>query len=199
MKEIEEEVWTAAKFIRSNGTILDFTGLYEVSDLGRVRSLNYSNTGNIKIMSPCAVKCIDETMWYQEILCLDKKRYTLPVHRLVLSSFKENEYFPGAVCDHIVARSETSCDNSLSNLHWVSAQQNRNTEHCNVLLTEALTNHLVLSKRVRVTDLTTRESTEFPSAREAGRSLGINPKLPAAYISKCNGYCKKRNLHFAYV
>ena len=194
-----KEVWVPAVFIRENGSVLDFTGLYEVSSMGRVRSLNYRQTGKTRVLSLGTSKANDGTIYHHATLRLNNKRYLLQVHRMVLSSFKESEYFSGAVCDHIVARTETSCCNHMDNLHWVTQQQNSSTEHCRTSISKANTNHPSLSKQIRVTDLATGETTIYPSAKEAGRSLGINPKLPAARICQCNGYYKKLNLHFEYV
>lgn len=194
------ENWVPAVYIRpKDGSVLDFMGLYEVSSLGRVRSMDYHNTGKIKVLSQGTYENSSGAIYYMVTLCLNKKHYTLLTHRLVLSSFKLDDWFPNAVVDHINHRTSASCDNRLCNLRWVTQQQNVSTEHRKTLLSKVLTNHQSFSKRVRVTNFTTGETTIYPSAREAGRALGINPKLPAAYISKNKGYCKKRNLHFAYV
>ena len=194
-----KEIFVPARYINDDGTFLDFTGLYEVSNLGRVRSLDYNHTGKAKILSPYAFECKDGTILYKVGLCKDGKQYNKQVHRLVLSSFDQEGWSPGTVVDHIIARTSGSCDDRLSNLHWVDYSQNRTTEHCNELMSRALTNRKDLSKRVKATDLTTGEITEYPSANEAGRSLGINPKLPAACIKLYNGYYKKLNLHFEYI
>lgn len=200
MKENQiTERWVAARYIRENDTILDFTGKYEVSSLGRVRSLNYKRSGKTKVLSLGTIENTDGTILYNVVLRLNNKYYTIQAHRLVLSSFKESEYFSGAVCDHIDARTGSYCNNHLDNLHWVTPQQNSTTERCKTLKSKALTNHPTKSKRVQVTDLTTGESTEFPSANEVGRTLGINPKTPAMCINQRKGYYKKLNLHFAYV
>lgn len=200
MKEIKEEHWMPARYIRPNNTMLDFKNHYEVSDLGRVRSLNYRHTGKAKVLSQSTYECkdSDETIYYQVTLRKDNKRYTLSTHRLVLSSFKRSEYFPGAVVNHIEARSEI-CDNSLANLEWITQKDNVNTEHCKELQSITHTNHPTKSKRVRVTDLTTGKTTVYPSAKEAGRALGINPKTPAMCINQNKGFHKKLGLHFRYV
>ena len=199
MKEIKEEHWMPARYIRPNGTILDFTGLYEVSDLGRVRSLNYRRTGKTKELSQCTFECKDGTIYYQVTLRKGNKRHLLPVHRLVLSTFKESEFFEGAIVNHKVERTPFVCDNSLANLEWTTQKDNVNTEHRRTLLSKSQTNHPSKSKRVCVTDFTTWKTTVYPSAKEAGRSLGINPKIPAMCINQNKGFYKKLGLHFEYV
>lgn len=197
------ENWMPARYIRKNGAILDFTGLYEVSDLGRVRSLNYHRTGKAKELNTATYKDIDLSIYYMVMLCKDNKRYLLPVHRLILSSFRPEGhpegYSLGAVCNHKKERTSTSCINELWNLEWTTQKANVNTEHRRGLQSKAHTNHPSKSKRVRVTDLATGETTVYPSAMEAGRSLGINPKLPAACISNSKGFYKKMNLQFSYI
>ena len=198
-KNQTKEIWVPAKFIRTDGEILDFTGLYEVSDQGRVRSLNYNHTGRVRALSQCTNKGKDSTIRYTVWLCKVRKQYNLNVHRLVLSSFKESEFFPGAVVNHKVERTAVSCINTLSNLEWVFQKDNNSTEHCREARSKSHTNHPALSKRVKVTDLTTGEVAEYPSAHEAGRVLGINLNVPALCIRNYKGYYRKGNLHFAYV
>lgn len=193
-----KEIWVPAKYIRTDGTVLDFTSKYEVSSLGRVRSLNYNHTGKTKVMSYHANKAKDGSIYYQVWLCKDSKQYCLKVHRLVLSSFDQEGRSPNDVVDHIVPRTSTSCNNCLNNLHWTTQKENSNTEHRKTLNFEKQCNRPDLSKRVKVTfsDGTHRV---FPSAREAGRTLGINPDVPSHCINQHNGYYKKLNLHFEYV
>lgn len=197
-KNQTKEIWVPAKYIKKDNSVLDFTGLYEVSDLGRVRSLNYMHTGKAEVLSQ-AIPKVKDAILHQVLLCKDSKQYNLLVHRLVLSSFKENEHFSGALADHIDPRTETSCDDSLCNLRWVTPQDNVSTEHCKDATSKANTNHPSLSKRVKVTDLTTGTATIYPSAREAGRSLNLPSDTISPYIRKYNGFYRKGNLHFAYV
>lgn len=204
MKENQvTESWAPAVYIRPNGAIINFNGLYEVSDQGRVKSLNYKGTGKAKVMNPGTIECSDGTIYYKVELRKDHKNYSVSVHRLVLSTFRPNGhpegYFPKAVVDHIDARSSTSCVNKLANLRWVTQQQNTSTENSKVLRSKVMRNKPDRSKRVKVTNLTTREITMYPSAMEAGRALSINPRVPSNCIKCCKGYYKKLNLHFAYV
>lgn len=204
MKKIKEEHWKPARYIKGdNSSVLDFTGKYEVSSLGRVRSLNYRRTGKTKELSQVTHECIDGTIYYQVLLSKNNKKYTLQVHRLVLSSFRpkghSDGYFSGAIINHKVERTPFVCDNSLTNLEWTTQKDNVNTEHRRVLLSKSQTNHPSKSKKVRVTDLTTGKTTVYPSAKEAGRALGINPWTPAMCINQNKGFHKKLGLHFEYV
>lgn len=193
-----KEIFVPCKYIRENGTVLDFTGLYEVSNLGRVRSLNYRHTGKTRELSQGKSKAKDHSLRYIVTLYNNNKKYSILVHRLVLSSFDPEGFRHGPIVNHKVERTAESCINEFSNLEWATQKANLNTDHYRTLQSKAMTNHPTKSKKVKVTNLKTGQVTIYPSAMEAGRSLGINPRLPTAYISNCNGYCKKLNLHFEY-
>lgn len=197
MKEIKE-VWVPAVYIFESGVTIEFLN-YMVSDHGRVKSLNYNHTGKERILKRDKIKAKGKSInvYYQVALYKNNKRYQLPVYRIVLSSFKGSEYFPGAVADHIVARTEI-CNDCLTNLRWVTPQQNNSTDHAKELLSKAHTNHPSKSKKVKVT-FSDGTQQIFPSAKEAGRSLGISPTTPATYINQHNGFYKKMNLMFSYV
>lgn len=197
-----KEIWTAARYIRENGDVLDFTGLYEVSDQGRVRSMNYHGTGKVRELKQSTPKAKNGTIWYQVVLCKNGKTYSLPTHRLVLSSFRPEGhpkgYSPNAVADHINPREGNDCCNLLSNLRWFTRRDNVSTDHCKDLLSNTHTNHPSLSKQVRVT-LSDGTYMLFPSANEAERSMDLPYNTINQYIKKRKGYYKKRQLHFEYV
>lgn len=194
-----KEAWVPAKYFKTDGTVLDFTGLYEVSDLGRVRSLNYHRTGKTKIMKQATYNVSDGTIFHKLMLRKDNKKYLISVHRLVLCSFDPEGFRLERIVNHKVERTPFVCDNSLANLEWLEQRDNVSTKHCKDLLSKAFTNRTDMSKHVRVTDLTTGEIAEYPSAMEAGRSLGVNPSSVSVYINQRNGYYKKLNLHFEYI
>lgn len=63
MEKQEIETWVPTRYVKKDGSVLDFTGLYETSDMGRIRSLNYHRTGKMKIMQPGMAKGKDGTMF----------------------------------------------------------------------------------------------------------------------------------------
>ena len=198
MKEIKE-VWKTAVYIFESGVTIEFPG-YEVSSLGRVRSLNYNKTGKARVMRQHTSRHKDSTMYYTVgMWSKSNKKYLLQVHRLILSSFKRSEYFHGAVVNHKIERTTTSCINKLSNLELVTRQQNNSTDHRKDLISKALTNCNATSKRVSVTDLTTGEVTVYPSSREADRILGLPRCTASGHIRNTNGFYKKMNLMFSYI
>lgn len=92
----------------------DFPG-YEVSSMGKVRSLCYNNT--LEIRNLCQQKCRG---YYYCGLNKDGKKYFKRVHRLVAEAFLENPHKYPQV-DHI---NHDPYDNRLENLEWVPASEN---------------------------------------------------------------------------
>lgn len=191
------EHWKTAQYIFEDGHMEIFEN-YMVSDFGQVKSLDYNRTGKEKVLKQREHNDVN-AMSYEICLHKNNKTYTLFVHRLVLSTFKEKEYFPNAVVDHIIARDDSSCDNRLCNLRWTTQQQNISSARCKSLLSKTHINHPSLSKRVRVTDLTTRETTEYLSANEACRDIELPQGTVAIYIKQRKGFYKKLNLLFEYI
>ena len=145
-QEKVEEVWVSCKFINEKGSLEEYPN-YEVSNFGRVRSLNYDHTGKPKVLKPgCIVK--PNGTYYNVQLWKCKKSYYRRVHRLVLSSFCSKDYFKGAVVDHM---DSTPSNNKLNNLRWITQQENVSTLHYKEAMSKAKTNHPSFSKQVRVT------------------------------------------------
>ena len=190
---VVKEIWVPCKHINLDSVIEEYPG-YEVSNLGRVRSLNYRCTGKTKVRMPCAHVDSNGT-YYQVQLWKDNKPYLRSVHRLVLSSFDSKDYFKGAVVDHI---DSNPSNNRLSNLRWVTQQENSSTSHYKEAQSMAHINHPTKSKRVRVTFLEDGHSEIFPSKREVERALGI-PQVVAPCIRLYKGYYKKLNVLFEYI
>lgn len=189
-----EEIWVQCQHINPDGTIETYPE-YEVSNLGRVRSLNYNKTGKIRVMKPIALVRSHGT-YFCAHLCKDKKRYKRSVHRLILSSFDPKGYFKDAVIDHI---DSNPSNNRLSNLRWTTQQDNTSTSHCKEALSKIFTNRVDLSKQVKVTFLDDGHCEVFPSAHETSRALGIPLCTVSYHITLYKGYYKKLNVSFEYI
>lgn len=123
-----EEIWKDIYFIENN-IKYDYRGLYQVSNFGRVKSLErcyYSGKNhNIK-------KNIKEFILKQRLrsnypavtLLLYGKQKTFSVHRLVAHMFCDG-YFNGAEVDHINTIKD---DNRAENLRWVTCKENCNNK-----------------------------------------------------------------------
>lgn len=91
-----------------------YEGMYQVSDLGRVRSLKF---GKVRVLSPSKNKygylCVG--------LSKENKRKTVKVHRLVAVAFIPNSDESKTIINHI---NEDKTDNRVENLEWCTAQYN---------------------------------------------------------------------------
>lgn len=104
-----EEIWKP---------IEGYEGLYEVSNLGRVRSLNYNHTGKVKILS----LRVNKYGYIQVGLYNNGKRKFYGVHRLVAQAFIPNQDNKTEV-NHI---DEDKTNNIVTNLEWCTASYNIN-------------------------------------------------------------------------
>ena len=108
--------------------IKNFVGLYEISNMGRVRSLlKYKNT-TVKNGTPTIVPVRPKLLnlnktksgYYHAILNKDSKRYEYTVHRLVAVHFCEG-YKRGYVVNH---KDEDKTNNRADNLEWCTQDYN---------------------------------------------------------------------------
>ena len=97
--------------------VIGYEGLYEVSNLGRVKSLNYLKTGKEKILKERLHLGYNRVVLYKNGV---GKNYG--VHRLVWSAF--NGPIPkGLVINHL---NEIKNDNRLCNLEICTSKENTN-------------------------------------------------------------------------
>ena len=148
--------------------IAGYEGIYEVSDMGRVKSLNYNRTRNEKILKPRKTN----NGYLRVSLCKDGHTKQTLVHRLVAKAFIPNPNNLKTV-NH---KDEVKTNNTVGNLEWISQKDNLNYGTHNKRVGEAL------SKKVQMFDKSTGELlATFPSTCEAERVTGINH----GNISKC--------------
>lgn len=110
-----EEIWK---------DISGYEGLYQVSNLGRVRSFdryvrNGTSNRNIKrgkILKPCVTR----DGYLQLNLIKDKKKKVSTIHRLVAKAFIENPENKPCV-NHIDGNKQ---NNNVTNLEWVTYSEN---------------------------------------------------------------------------
>ena len=121
-----EEIWKDICFTE-NGIAWAYRGLYQVSNLGNIKSLAriyYSGANNN------TMKCVEEHLVKQGIrsgymnirLSKNGKEKSFQVHRLVAHMFVDG-YFDGAEVDHI---NTNPIDNHSENLRWVTRKENQN-------------------------------------------------------------------------
>ena len=97
--------------------VVGYEGLYMVSNLGNVKSLNYRRTGKENVLKPCV-----ENSGYLHV-GLHKYRKVLikNIHRLVCEAFLPNTENKREV-NHI---NGVKTDNRIKNLEWVTSGENK--------------------------------------------------------------------------
>lgn len=150
--------------------IIGYEGLYQVSNLGRVRSLGNKTHPGIHLM-----KLIISKFGYVVIkLCKDGKEKLLKVHRLVAKAFIPNPLN----LPHINHINEDKTDNRVSNLEWCDSKYNNIYGTRLKRVVEANTNGK-LSKQVMQYTMDGEFVREWPSTKECGRN-GFNQSAVAA-------------------
>ena len=131
--------------------ISGYEGIYEVSDLGRVRSLVQRNRWKPGILKPGKT----HGGYLQVLLCKDGKSKNMKVHRLVAEAFIPN---PNNL-ETVNHKDEDKTNNSASNLEWMTRKDN-------TIYSQA--------RQVQMFDKQGNLLATFPSIGEAGRITGIN-------------------------
>lgn len=151
--------------------IKGYEGLYEVSSLGRVKSLNYRKSGACKIFTGSHDKD-----GYLRTALRNPFRKDVRIHRLVAEAFIPNpDNLP--LVNHI---DEDKSNNHVSNLEWCTPQYN---------------NDYSISRRVVAKDSSGRVVHMFKSTAEAGR-LGFTQ---CGVSAACTGRIKRhRGLFWEY-
>ena len=153
-----------------------YEGLYQVSNLGRVKSLNYNHTGKERIRSSSK----SSSGYCQIVLSKDGKKKIHLIHRLVAMAFVDG-YEEGLVVNHI---DEDKNNNVYTNLEWCT--QKENMKHSYRKITEI--------NRVSVRCIETGEV--FPTLTKASEFVG---RVSSGIIQaierngRCGGY------HWEYV
>ena len=165
---MEKEIWKDIK---------NYEGLYQVSNLGRVKSLKFGKEKILKaFIGPFGYLIVS--------LSKNGKLHTYNVHRLVAEAFIPNPLGLSDV-NHI---SEDKTDCSTTNLEWMSHKDNCNYGTRNKKISEGN------SKAVYCVEL----NKTFKNSVEAARELGL---YDSANLCRClkgkRKTCKK--YHWEYV
>ena len=102
-----EEIWK---------DIVGYEGLYQVSNLGNVRSLNYGGRGYVRCLTP---KCSTRGRLWVELKKAGTKR-PMQIHRLVGIAFIPNPHN----LPQINHKDENPKNNQADNLEWCTAAYN---------------------------------------------------------------------------
>ena len=187
------EYWRTAVY---DGEI--YEGLYKVSNLGRIKNINYRNTGIERLMNPVERK----DGYLQVDLSKNKETKTCLVHRLVAFTFLENpenkpyinhkiEGDEGKKINMVIFNEDGTVNKERSTIEWVTPKENNDygtrNERVSKAISKANTNGK-LSKPVLQFTLDGEFIREYPSIMECERN-GFNHQ----HVSAC---CQgKRKTH----
>ncbi len=138
--------------------IKGYEGIYQVSNLGRVKSLPIKS--KTKYFKGDTLKTFVNKVGY---VCVNLSRKTYKVHRLVAETFIDNPYDYKFV-NH---KDEDKTNNSIDNLEWCNAKYNNNYGTRNERISKKR------GKTVIQYDLEGNEIRRWISARKAARYYGI--------------------------
>ena len=167
---------------------------YQVSNFGRLMSLNYRGTGKAKLMEP-----FDNGCGYLKVeLSKNKKTKRCYVHRLVAETFLPNplnkpcinhkiEGDEGKKINMVIFNEDGTIDEEKSTIEWATYEENNNYATHNERISKTMTNGKK-SKKVLQFTLDGDFIREWPSTAECERN-GFNHSHIAAC---CNG---KRKSH----
>ena len=154
--------------------IKDYEGLYQVSNWGRILSLNYHREGKAELKNPSE----DKDGYLKVNLWKNGKYKTCKVHRLVAETFLPNpenkpcinhkiEGDEGKKINMVIFNEDGSINKEKTSIEWVTREENNNYGSHNERSAKAR------SKPVLQFSLTGEFIREWPSAMEASHQIGI--------------------------
>lgn len=181
----EEEEWKS---------ISGYHGLYEISNLGRVKSLkrlvkrrgDTTRTVNERIMK---IK-IANTGYCHISLYLNSSHKTFLVHRLVAIEFIKNEDKENLI--HINHIDENKINNKPINLEWCTSKYN------NSFGTARARGDEFRKVKIEQLDLDGCVINEWDSITNAGKSLGLNAFNISSCCAGTRNYCGKFKWRYKY-
>ena len=137
---------------------------YEVSNLGKVKSLNYNRTGEEKILKPRK----DKDGYLYVGLYKSGKRKFFKIHRLVATAYIFNPDDKPQI-NHIDCNRQNNC---VENLEWCTIKENAQYRE-KMSNGKCVENAKKRNKPIIATNLKTGEEIYFESQSEASRELNL--------------------------
>ncbi len=182
------EIWKTAVY---DGEV--YEGLYKVSNLGRILSLNYRRTGRAEVMTP------GETPkgYFRVELWKNEKKKKCLVHRLVAFTFLENpenkpyvnhkiEGDKGKKINMVFFNEDGSVDKEKTTIEWCTPKENNDYGSHNERVAKSRL------KPILQLSLSGDLIREWPSIKECSR----NGFSQSAVSECCNG---KRKTHKGFI
>ncbi len=143
--------------------IIGFEGLYQISNLGRIKSFHRQH---VKFLSPGLLK----TGYYIVVLCKDSKAKTFTIHRLIAKHFISNPNNKLEV-NHI---NGIKTDNRIENLEWVTHKENSHHAWKMGLKTPAMTGIIDYDNKKSIPIICIDTCEAFASSSHAARMLNLS-------------------------
>ena len=149
---------------------------FEVSNLGRILSLNYRRTGKAELLTPVEIT----GGYFQVHLSKNGETKNCLVHRLVGETFLENpegkpfinhkiEGDEGKTMNMVIFNEDGSIDKERTSIEWATYEENNNYETRNERIAKSNTNGK-RSKKVLQLSLSGELIREWPSTQECERN-----------------------------
>lgn len=140
-----------------------FDGVYEVSNLGNVRNVNWRGQG-YRLLKPHH----DKDGYLRVGFCINNRKQMRYVHRLVATAFIDNPYGK----EQVNHKDEVRDHNSVDNLEWVTCTENNNYGTRNYRLSKSKLN--TNCKAINQIDDNGEVVKCWESLHEIGRQTGYD-------------------------
>lgn len=167
--------------------IPNYEGLYQISNLGRIKSVEKLDKLNHKRKEKI-LKCINNGRYMQVVLYRNSKKNIFLIHRLVALTFISN---PNNYC-FINHKNENPYDNNVNNLEWCTHKYNDNYGNRGNKISKSN------SVKIKQYDLNNNYIKTWSSIKEANQILKINKALICMNLKKYKGRKTAGGYHFEY-
>ena len=181
-----EEIWK---------DIYEYEGKYQVSNMGRVRSLDRLVTyadGSNRLHRGRILKAAADKDGYYRVILSDIQHSNRLVHRLVAEAFIDNpDHLP-----EVNHKDENKQNNIVSNLEWCTDKYNVNYGTGLTRRADTQRNDPDQSKPVIQYTKDGQKVAEYPSIKEAVRQTGIKKDTISRSCRGLQKYCHKFYFRF---
>jgi len=157
--------------------IESYKGAYQVSNFGKVRSLNRTTRNNHNLIGKTLSLRNNNYGYYTVILYKNCVGISFTVHRLVMSAFTKNTDNKPCI-NHL---DEDKHNNHINNLEWVTVRENINYGTRTQRSTDTRARNPKVMIQLIATNIITLDKLFFKSAKEA-ESFGFE----RTNVSKCS-------------
>jgi hypothetical protein len=164
---MSEEIWKA---------IAGYEAQYEVSNFGRIKSLNFNRTGKERILKSVTIK----SGYCQVSLCENNNCIIHSVHRLVAKAFIPNPENKPEV-NHI---NGVKADNRVENLEWNTQSENGSHAYKTGLSKVSEKTRLAVSKNGKDSQIISTWINEKLDLEFTGNSLELVRAFPDQKLSQ---------------